>query len=218
MRSCSPACTSRSSQMREMMHKSYFSDVEKDPSSSFIQTTIIQSFVHVSHPFIRRCVLVCHKSFFLPLTNCKGAKDPKEIIEKLRALPNLRYLNLNHSGLGVEELKVLFRWLSYGDGDDGDDVGEENNSCLSRPPGLLQLTNINLAGAHLGDVGFGALVGWLERLKKWHQTEMNTSSSSSPDGIRGLHLQNVCLYFHFLDLCFDLQSSNSRIISLGHQN
>ena len=94
---------------------------------------------------------------------------------------------------------MLFRWLTYGD-DDG--VNEENNGYLSRPPGLPQLTNISLAGAHLGDVGFGALVEWLERLKKWHQMNISISPSSSPDGIRELELQNVRLYFHFLDLFF----------------
>jgi hypothetical protein len=131
------------------------------------------------------------------LTNYKkGAADPKEIIEKLRDLPNLRFLNLDHSALGGEGSKVLFRWLAYGD-DDG--VDEENNGCLSRPP-LLQLTNISLTSARLGDMGFGALVGWLERLKKWHQMSMSISPSSSPDSICGLELQNVRLYFHFLDL------------------
>lgn len=137
-----------------------------------------------------------YKSFYqivTALTNYKlGAADPKEIIEKLRILPNLRFLNLDHSALGGEGSKVLFQWLAYGD---GDGVDEENNDCLSRPPGLLQLTNISLTSARLGDIGFGALVGWLERFKKWHQMNM-----SSPDGIRGLELQNVRLYFHFLDL------------------
>ena len=92
---------------------------------------------------------------------------------------------------------MLFRWLAYGD-DDG--VDDENNSCLSQPPGLLRLTNISLTGARLSDMGFGALVGWLERLKKWHQMNMSISPSSSPDGIRGLQLQNVRPYFHFLNL------------------
>lgn len=126
----------------------------------------------------------------------KGATDPKEIIEKLRVLPNLRILNLDHSALGAEGSKVLFRWLAYGD-DDG--VDEESDGCPSRPPGLLQLTNISLSGARLEDVGFGALVGWLERLKNWHLMNMAISPSNSPDGIRGLELQNVCQYFHFLD-------------------
>ena len=120
-----------------------------------------------------------------------GAADPKEIIEKLRVLPNLRVLNLDHCVLGGEGSKVLFRWLAYGD-DDVDD-------CVSRPQGLLQLTNINLPGARLGDMGFCALVGWLERSKTWHQMNISNSPSSSPDGIRGLQLQNVRLY-HFLDL------------------
>lgn len=92
---------------------------------------------------------------------------------------------------------MLFRWLAYGD-DDGAD--EENNDCLLRPPGLPQLTNINLTGAQLGDLGFGALVEWLERLQKWHQMNMSISPSSSSDSIRELQLQNVRLYFHFLDL------------------
>jgi hypothetical protein len=126
-----------------------------------------------------------------------GAADIEEIIEKLRVLPNLKALNLDHNALGGEGSKALFRWLAYGD-DDG--IKEENNGCLSRPPGLLQLTDISLSGACLGDMGFGALVGWLERLKKWHQMNMSISPSSSPDGIRGLQLQNVRLYFHFLDL------------------
>ena len=127
----------------------------------------------------------------------KEAAGPKEIIEKLRVLPNLRILNLDYSALGGEGSKVLFRWLAYGD---DDDVNEENNDCLSRPPALLQLTDIGLAGARLGDMGFSALVGWLERLKTWHQMNINISPSSSPDGICGLQLQNVRLYFHFLDL------------------
>ena len=123
----------------------------------------------------------------------------------------MRFLILDHSPLGDEGYKVLFRWLAYGD-DDGFD--EEKNGCLSRPPGLLQLTYISLAGARLGDVGFGALVGWLDRLKKWH----HMNRSSSPDGICRLELQNVRLHFHFLDLCFDLQLPNFRILSVGHQN
>jgi hypothetical protein len=146
--------------------------------------------------------LQLYKFFYLivPALQFKGAADPEEIIEKLRVLPNLRFLILEHSALGDEGSKVLFRWLAYGD--DGG-VNEENNGCLSRPPGLLQLTDISLTGARLGDMGFGALVGWLERFKKWHQMNMSISPSSSPDGIGGLQslqLQNVRLYFHFLDL------------------
>ena len=141
-----------------------------------------------------------YKSFYqivTALTNYKlGAADPKEIIEKLQSLPNLKVLNLDHSSLRGEGSKVLFRWLAYGD-DDG--VDEKDNGYLSRPPGLLQLTNISLAGTHLGDVGFGSLVGWLERLKNWHLMNMAISPSSSPDCIRGLELQNVRQYFHFLD-------------------
>ena len=85
---------------------------------------------------------------------------------------------------------MLFRWLAYGD-DDG--VNEENNSCLSRPPGLLQLTSIGLAGAGIGDMGFSALVGWLERSKKWHQMNMSISPLDSLEGLYGLQLQNVRL-------------------------
>lgn len=126
----------------------------------------------------------------------KGEADAKKIIEKLRVLPNLRFLHLDHGALGGEGSKVLFRWLAYGD----DDGVDEENGCLSRPPALLQLTNIRLTGARLGDVEFVALVGWLERFKKWHQMNMSISPSSSPGGIRGLELQSVRLYFHFLDL------------------
>ena len=121
--------------------------------------------------------------------------DPKEIITKLRVRPNIKILNLNHSALGGEGSKVLFRWLAYGD----DGVYEENNDRLLPP--LPQLINIDLTGACLGDVGFSALVGWLECLKKKHQTNMSISPSSTHDDIRGLLLQNVRLsFFFFLDL------------------
>ena len=88
---------------------------------------------------------------------------------------------------------MLFQWLAYGDDDGVDD-------CVSRPSDRLQLIYIGLTGARIGDMGFCALVRYLERLKTWHQMDMSISPSSSPDGIRGLQLQNVGLYFHFLDL------------------
>lgn len=143
----------------------------------------------------------------VPALTIKGAADSKEIIETLRVLPDVRILNLDHSALGVEGSKVLFRWLSYGD---DDSVNEESNGCLSRPPGLLLY--IGLTGARLGDVGFCALVGWLERLKSWHQMNMSISPSSSPDGIHGLQLQNVRLYFHFWTCLI-----YSRLISESYQ-
>jgi len=76
---------------------------------------------------------------------------------------------------------VLFQWLIYGD----DDNDKEN--CLSPP---LHLTYIDLTGSNLGNMGFGALVGWLEHEKKKQEINMSLSSPTIPDGIRELSLQN----------------------------
>ena len=187
------------------MHKTFVSDVEIR-SELLFHSNHNHPVIHVFRrsPLITWCVLyLYYKILYLIVLSFtiykKGelASNPKEIIQKLRVLPNLRSLNLDHGYLGSEGSKVLFQWLSYGD-DDG--VDEENNGDLSRPPGLLQLTDISLTGACLRDEGFGALVGWLERFKKWHQMNMSISPSSSPDGICGLELQNVRLYFHFFGL------------------
>lgn len=110
--------------------------------------------------------------------------SPEEIIARLRVRPNLKILNLNYNSLGGEGSKVLFRWLAYGDNH------EESNDCP-----LEHLTNVSLTGASLGDTGFSAFVEWLERLKKRHQMTMRISLSSTPDGIHGLLLQDVRLYF-----------------------
>ena len=87
---------------------------------------------------------------------------------------------------------MLFRWLTYGD---NDGVHED---CLSLP--FLRLTSISLSCASLGDMGFSALVKWLERLKLCNQMNMSISSST-PDGIVGLSLLDVRFYTcNFLDL------------------
>ncbi|KAF8804135.1 RNI-like protein [Phlegmacium glaucopus] len=109
--------------------------------------------------------------------------DPKEVIKELRARPNLKSLDLNHSVLEGEESKVLFRWLAYGDKEENND----EEKCPSLP--LPQLTNISLDGVRLGNMGFSALVGWLECLKQRQQMNMSISPSKPPDGIRGLSLQ-----------------------------
>ena len=77
---------------------------------------------------------------------------------------------------------MLFQRLTYGD----DDNDKEN--YLSPP---LELTYIDLTGANLGNMGFGALVAWLEHVKKKQEIKMRFSSSRIPDGIRELSLQNV---------------------------
>jgi len=148
----------------------------------------------VFHRFSRRLPLPCLIGWQI-----KGAAlDPKEIIKELRVRPNLKSLNLNHSALGGEGSKVLFRWLAYGDEDGVYEESNDKESCLSLR--LPQLTNISLTGVCLGNMGLSAFVGWLERLKKRQQMNMSISPSKVPDSIRGLSLQNVRLYLQFLDL------------------
>ena len=130
----------------------------------------------------------------LSLSHCHQGttSDPKEIIKELRVRPNLRSLSLNHSGLGDELSKVLFQWLAYGDNDS--DIYDDKENCLSLP--LPLLTNISLTGASIGNKGFGALVEWLERLKKRQQANISNPPSKIPDGIRELSLNSVrFLYF-----------------------
>jgi hypothetical protein len=153
----------------------------------------------------------------LPVLIAGREGDPNPLISKLRADPNLDTGALSHVSLQDEGCLALFEWLTKGD--DGKISGHTSKSEDARRPSVVEqaatsddttpesddrgrtgfprfLKSLELNDVGMSDLGFEALIRWLQSLHDKSGVEC-----SEEGRITNLHLRFVRRILFLLDLC-----------------